>query len=178
MQISLFFILLSTHTLQNYIGFVWFFNSDHVNNCLVWHSYCFGESCFADFAFKLREVVTNHNIIQLFLDLAVDPVLQAADMNELTRSFALAGVYQWVLFSALIAETDLTRSYQRLLDSMVALVQLKMRSLFKGLGFVIVSSLKYHILHSPKPNNITRGYIISKIYLKGNHLLLILFENL
>ncbi len=54
-------------------------------------SYNSWEGFLADFALEFSEVVRNYHSRNLFLDLAIDPHLQALHMNALAGALALTG---------------------------------------------------------------------------------------
>ena len=56
-----------------------------------------GEEGLADLALEFGEVVGDCDVVELSLHFAVDPVLEAADVNQLASSLAFAGTDQRVL---------------------------------------------------------------------------------
>ena len=165
-QVSLFFFFFATDTFEDNVGFVGFLDCDHVYYGLILHCDGFGEGCFTDLAFELWEVVADHDLIQLFLHFAVDPVFQTPHMDELTWPLTLAGVNQRVFRGWLIAEAHLAGSHQCFLDRIVPLVQLQVRGLFVGFRFTVVPGFQHHIFYSPQFYDIAWTYITWSI-LKG-----------
>lgn len=96
MQVPLFFVVfLGMHSFQHDVGFGWFFNSNHLQYVAL-DGHSLGEGCLTDLALELREIIRQHNIIELLFDLAVDPILQTPNMNKLAGSFADTRANQWI----------------------------------------------------------------------------------
>lgn len=90
MQIPLLFVVfLGVHRLQHDIGLGWLLDGDHFQNVAL-DGHSFGERCLTDLALEFREIIRQHNIIQLFFYFAVNPILQTTYMDKLTRALANA----------------------------------------------------------------------------------------
>ena len=66
-----------------------------------------GEESLADLALEFGEVVGDCDVVELTLHLAVDPVLQAAHVNQLASALAFTRTDQRVGFAGLLAQADL-----------------------------------------------------------------------
>lgn len=114
-KVSLFFFffhLFIAKALQHYIWLVWLVKNDHFDDSRIFQHDILGQNLLADFAFEFREVVGGRHSDNFLLNLTVDPILQAAHMNNLTTSFTLTWIDQWILRRAFLAKTNLTTSSQ------------------------------------------------------------------
>ena len=93
MQAALLFALLAlVYALEDDVGEFRLVNCYHLQVEVVCRaSYNSWEGFLADFALEFSEVVRNYHSRNLFLDLAIDPHLQALHMNALTGALALTG---------------------------------------------------------------------------------------
>ena len=93
MQAALLFALLAlVYSLQDDVGEFRLVYCYHLQVEVVCRaSYNSWEGFLADFALEFSEVVRNYHSRNLFLDLAIDPHLQALHMNALTGALALTG---------------------------------------------------------------------------------------
>ena len=106
-QAPLLLVLLPVaQTLQQDVRLVGLADGHHLH-VLVLEPNQLREGEFADLALKLGEVVGGCNALQLLLDLAVDPGLEAADVDESAGALALAGRDQRIVFRFLVAEAHL-----------------------------------------------------------------------
>ena len=111
MQVSLLFLLLDVFVakaLQNDVRLFGFVQTDHVDFLCSGQLDSFWEQEFADFALEFREVVSSGDADNFLLYFAEHPVLETADMNELTAALAIAWVDERVLFGTLFAKANFT----------------------------------------------------------------------
>lgn len=107
MEAPLFLVfLLIAETLKQNVGLVGLADGHHLH-VLVLKPDQLREGELADLAFELGEVVRGCDALQLLLDLAVDPGLETADVDESACSLALAGRNQRISFRFLVAQTHL-----------------------------------------------------------------------
>ena len=92
-QAALLFALLAlVYTLQDDVGEFRLVYCYHLQVEVVCRaSYYSWEGLLADFALEFSEVVRNYHSCNLFLDLAINPHLQALHMNALAGALALTG---------------------------------------------------------------------------------------
>ena len=100
-------LMLLSDAFKDHIGSARLVEGDHLKllaGCEFDH---LGEESLADLALEFGEVIGDCDVVELSLDLAVYPVLQAAHVNELAGAFAFAGTDQGVLLARLLTEADL-----------------------------------------------------------------------
>lgn len=132
-------LVLFCDALEDDVGSLRFIEGDHLDSCSILQFDQFGEEGLADLAFELAEVVGDCNAVQLSFYFAIYPIFEAAGMDQLTGSLAIARTYQWVTLCRLITETDLAGACQSLCSYFMDIfIQFQMRGLFEcGCSFAI-----------------------------------------
>jgi hypothetical protein len=87
-----------------------FVEGDHLHARPVRKLHQLGQQRLADLALELAEVVGDCDSVELPLDLAVDPIFEAAGMDQLAGALAVAGADEGVALCCLVAEAELARA--------------------------------------------------------------------
>lgn len=107
----LFAFLSLIYALKNHIGCFGLFDCYHFHGeTRCGSSHHSGEGFLADFALKFGEIVRDDHTSDFFLDLAVDPHLEALHVHALAGSLALAWRDEEVIWGVVIAEAELAVS--------------------------------------------------------------------
>ena len=150
------FLFLPSQAFEDKVGRFRFGNGNHFYFFGVGECDSFGEGSFADFAFELGEVIGANNAIDLFFDLAIDPVLEALETNDLAGAPALAGIDQRVFFGSLIHQAYFALPLVRFSDLVVLSVELKLIVLMQSRGILAVFDLQYQEFYPTQPDDIPR----------------------
>lgn len=165
-QASLFLVfLLVAETLKQNVGLIGFGDGHHLH-VFVLEPDQLREGKFADLALELGEVVRCCDTLQFLLDLAVDPGLQTADMDEPAGPLALARRDQRIALSFFITQTDLTviltcfnglvMLYLILADLKDAVSFLEVIGVSECVGLSLVLRLNDHVFHSSQLYHVSR----------------------
>ena len=91
---------------EDQVRFLWFFNGDHFHFEIFTFSHHSWEGFFADLTLEFSKIVGDDHTGHFFLDFAVNPHLQALNMNTLARSFAFAWRNEEILIATVITKTE------------------------------------------------------------------------
>lgn len=98
--------MLLSHALQHNVRFLRLVECDHVHLHSILELDHLREEGFAYFTLKLGEVIRHCDSVELSFDLAVNPILEAARVNQFTGPLAFAWTYQRICCCSLIAKAD------------------------------------------------------------------------
>jgi hypothetical protein len=98
------------NTLQNYIWPIGSFNCNHLKLKLIPYDHS-RKWKFANFTFEFVEIISFYYSNNFFLNFAVNPLLQALNMNKSTISFTVAWWDQKVILLVILPKTNLTWSF-------------------------------------------------------------------
>jgi len=95
-------------TLKHNVWIFWLLEGDKLHFFSLSKQDSFGQESFANLAFEFAEVIRNRYSTDLPLDFTGNPIFETSCMNQLTRAFTCAWVYQWISGRCLIAQADFT----------------------------------------------------------------------
>jgi hypothetical protein len=110
------FLLRLRQLLQQDIRCGGFFEAQEHNFCSIFELDYGRERSLAYLAGELFEVVCFDSLEDIFFDFIVDPIFQAIQMNDSTRSFAVARIDEGIFFSGLIGEANFTGTFELLFE--------------------------------------------------------------
>lgn len=161
MQVLLLFRLVPlVQALEDYVGLLRFLDRDHLD-LLALEQDGLGEGLLADLALELGEVVGCGDAVDLLLDLAVDPHLEAVHVDQLTRPLALAGREQHIIRGGLVGQTNLAAASQPLVGRVHPILLPQVVGVPDRVGRIPVATLNHQVLHPAQLDGVARGQRVS-----------------